>query len=45
LFSDGDETISSDVKQITSVAREKGIKIFTVGIGSEKGMPIPEAQD
>jgi len=45
LFSDGDETISSNAIKIADLAKEKGIKIFTVGIGSEKGMPIPEGQD
>jgi Ca-activated chloride channel family protein len=45
LFSDGDETISSDAKKMANVAKEKGIKIFTVGVGSEEGMPIPEGQD
>ena len=45
LFSDGDETISSDAKKMATIAKEKGIKIFTVGIGSEDGMPIPKGQD
>jgi Ca-activated chloride channel family protein len=45
LFSDGDETISSDAKKMANIAKEKGIKIFTVGVGSEEGMPIPEGQD
>ncbi len=45
LFSDGDETISSDAKQMAKLAAEKGVKVFTVGIGSEKGSPIPEGQD
>ena len=45
LFSDGDETMSSDVKQMAKIASDKGIKIFTVGVGSEDGMPIPDGQD
>jgi Ca-activated chloride channel family protein len=45
LFSDGDETISHEGKKMAQLAKEKGIKIFTVGIGSEKGSPIPEGQD
>jgi Ca-activated chloride channel family protein len=45
LFSDGDETISSEAEKMAKLAKEKNIKIFTVGIGSEKGMPIPEEQD
>jgi Ca-activated chloride channel family protein len=45
LFSDGDETITSDAKQMAQMAKERGIKIFTVGIGSQKGSPIPVGQD
>ncbi len=45
LFSDGDETINSQVEKIAKLAKEKGIKIYTVGIGSESGMPIPEGQN
>ena len=45
LFSDGDETINSKVKKIAEMARDKGVKIYTVGIGSEKGSPIPDRQD
>ncbi len=30
---------------MAQLAKEKNIKIFTVGIGSEKGSPIPEGQD
>ncbi len=45
LFSDGDETISSQAEKMAKLAQKKGIKIFTVGIGSENGMPIPEGQN
>jgi len=45
LFSDGDETITSDAKKMAELAKKKGIKIFTVGIGSTKGSPIPVGQD
>ncbi len=45
LFSDGDETISSEAEKMAKLAKTKNIKIFTIGIGSEKGMPIPEEQD
>jgi len=45
LFSDGDETITSNAKKMAKMAKDKGIKIFTVGIGSEKGSPIPKGQD
>ncbi len=45
LFSDGDETISSEAEKMAELAKEKNIKIFTVGVGSEDGMPIPEGQN
>ncbi len=45
LFSDGDETITSDAKKMAEMARDKGIKIYTIGVGSEDGSPIPEGQD
>jgi len=45
LFSDGDETISSGAQKMAKLAKSKGIRIFTVGIGSEDGMPIPDGQD
>lgn len=45
LFSDGEETISSDAKKMAERAGEKNIPIFTVGVGSEEGMPIPEGKN
>ena len=45
LFSDGDETINSEVTKIAEIARDKGVKIYTIGIGSEEGSPIPDGQD
>ena len=45
LFSDGDETINSQVTRVAELARDKGVKIYTIGIGSEKGSPIPDGQD
>lgn len=45
LFSDGEETLSSDAEKMAGLAKQKGIKIFTVGIGKEDGSPIPETQD
>ncbi len=44
LFSDGDETISSNTKIIAQQAKEKGIKIYTIGIGSKDRIPIPEGE-
>lgn len=45
LFSDGEETLSGDAEKMAKMAKEKGIPIFTVGVGSEKGVPIPEGRD
>ncbi len=45
LFSDGEETLSSDAEKMAERAKEKGIKIYTIGVGSENGAPIPEMQD
>ncbi len=45
LFSDGDETITGGTKDMAKLAKEKGIKIFTVGVGGDEGMPIPESRD
>ncbi len=45
LFSDGDETISSEAEKIAKLAKDKNIKIFTIGIGSKKGSPIPKGQN
>ena len=45
LFSDGDQTLDTKVKKLAQKAKEKNIPIYTVGIGSEKGMPIPEEID
>lgn len=45
LFSDGDETVNSRIKEMAKLAHDKGIKIYTVGVGSENGMKIPEGQD
>ena len=45
LFSDGDETVNSRIQDIAKVTRDKGVKIYTIGVGSEKGMPIPDGRD
>jgi len=45
LISDGDETINSKVENMAKMAKEKNISIFTIGLGSKKGVPIPEGQD
>lgn len=40
LISDGEDH-EGNTKQIAEEASEEGIKIFTIGVGSEKGGPIP----
>ena len=41
LITDGEE-VSGDIAKAVSAAKEKGIKIYTVGIGSPEGAPIPD---
>lgn len=45
LFSDGDETMNSKIEEIAKLIKDKGIVVYTIGVGSEKGMPIPDGQD
>lgn len=40
IISDGEDH-EGDVADITEEAAEKGIRIFTIGVGTEKGGPIP----
>ncbi len=40
IVSDGEDH-QGNVKAIAEEASEEGIKIFTIGVGSEKGAPIP----
>ncbi|NIA23353.1 MAG: VWA domain-containing protein [Proteobacteria bacterium] len=40
LVTDGEQT-AGDYKIAVNKAKEKGVKIFTIGIGTEKGEPIP----
>jgi Ca-activated chloride channel family protein len=42
LITDGEDTIGNPINAAKE-AKEKGIKIFTIGIGSKGGAPIPEA--
>jgi len=42
LITDGENTSGKPFK-IAEKAREKGVKIFCVGIGKEQGAPIPDA--
>jgi len=41
VFTDG-ESFEGDAKKAASEAAEKGIKVYTVGVGSTKGRPIPD---
>jgi Ca-activated chloride channel family protein len=41
IFTDG-ESFEGDAESAASEAAKKGIKVYTVGIGSTKGRPIPD---
>lgn len=41
LVSDGEDHDSGDVSDIAEEAAKEGIKIITIGVGTEKGGPIP----
>ena len=45
IISDGGEEMDGDVSRFAEVARKLNIKIFTIGIGDKKGVPIPENRD
>jgi len=45
LISDGGEELDDVAKSFSKLAKEEGIKIITIGIGSNKGVPIPEGRD
>jgi len=45
LFSDGDQTTNTEIENIAKSIKDKGIVIYTIGIGSQKGSPIPDGQD
>lgn len=44
LITDGEQTVG-DYKAALKEAKERGIKIYTIGIGSPKGEPIPIRDD
>ncbi len=44
LITDGEDHIG-EIADAVKTARKAGVKIFTVGIGSESGEPIPERDD
>ena len=41
LISDGEELEQSGVKRAEKASKEKGIKIYTLGVGLQNGEPIP----
>ena len=41
LISDGEDHEGIDVAEAVAQAKEAGVRIFTVGVGTEKGGPIP----
>ena len=41
LITDG-EDLAGEVRKAADAAKEKGVKLYTVGIGSPEGAPIPE---
>jgi Ca-activated chloride channel family protein len=45
LISDGGEEGETDYRELAKVAKEDGIAIYAVGIGSDEGVPIPESRD
>lgn len=45
LITDGENTTGSPPVPAARFAAEKGINIYTVGAGTEKGSPIPEGRD
>jgi Ca-activated chloride channel family protein len=45
LISDGGEDDPGDIAVITEVAKDQGIRIYTLGVGSDEGARIPEGQD
>lgn len=40
LFTDG-EDFSSNLQQVKTQAQQEGVKIFTIGVGTPEGAPIP----
>ena len=45
LISDGGEEADTNIDNFLDVAREENIQIFTIGVGSKKGVPIPRGRD
>ena len=45
LICDGGEEMDEATERFAEVAKEDGIRVVTIGIGSEEGVPIPESRD
>ena len=45
LISDGGEDMDEATERFAEIAKEDGIRVVTIGIGSDEGAPIPESQD
>jgi Ca-activated chloride channel homolog len=45
LISDGGDEIDGDFEAITKKAKELGVRIITIGVGSKKEVPIPAGTD
>lgn len=41
LISDGEDHTESAIPEALEVAREQGIRVFTIGVGTAEGAPIP----
>lgn len=41
LLTDGRNTVGPDIEEAVDYAKEKGVRVYTVGIGSEEGENIP----
>lgn len=44
LITDGEHTGSEDPMEAIRAAKEKGITVFCIGVGSDQGVPVPAAQ-
>ncbi len=45
LFSDGEETVGQSVQDALDRARDSGVRIYTVGVGTTAGAQIPLTRD
>ncbi len=45
LISDGGEKTPEDMPLLIEQAKNKGVRIVTLGVGGDKGVPIPESED